>query len=188
MHIVMLSPDFARAGRARAGYVGRLAEGLADAGHRVTVVTCALDGSVTDERIGGAHVIGVPEPLPIVPADEPLGQALQFASVALAAATDSMIERPADLVHAHDWPMAWPAVALKRTWAIPLIAAVHAPASAPVAREAERWLVTEAASVLVRSRTRAAGLAQWLPSRRIVVVPDGAGLAARTAAAYDRAR
>ncbi|WP_175407406.1 glycosyltransferase [Streptomyces sp. TRM64462] len=106
-------------------HVARLAEGLADRGHEVTVFT-RRDGTLlpaeVEMRPGVVvhHVpVGPPEP---VPKDELLPYMAEFGRYMV----DELRERPPDVVHAHFWMSGVASLAATRVLRVPLLVTYHA--------------------------------------------------------------
>jgi glycosyltransferase involved in cell wall biosynthesis len=92
-----------------------------------------------------------------------------------------------DLVHVHDWLMVFAAYELKKDYHLPLIATIHATEQGRMRggvlytdlqrniHSAERWLVYEAARVIVCSRHMASEVQSIFhaPADKIDVVPNG---------------
>ncbi|MGH2795788.1 MAG: glycosyltransferase family 4 protein [Actinomycetota bacterium] len=107
-------------------HVHRLATALADAGHTIHVVTRDHPDAPAEEVVDGVHVVRVGEYPPIVPFDELIPWVLQFNVGALERATKILLEEEVDLVHAHDWLVAYAAAGVKNLFDVPLVSTVHA--------------------------------------------------------------
>lgn len=107
-------------------HVHRLATALAEAGHAVHVVTRDHPDAPAEEMLEGVHVLRVGEYPPIVPFDDLIPWVLQFNIGVLERATKLLLEDEADLVHAHDWLVAYAAAGAKNLFDLPLVSTIHA--------------------------------------------------------------
>ena len=107
-------------------HVHRLSTALADSGHTVHVVTRDHPDAPAEEVVDGVHVVRVGEYPPIVPFEELIPWVLQFNVGVLERATKILLEEEIDLVHAHDWLVAYAAAAVKNLFDVPLVSTVHA--------------------------------------------------------------
>lgn len=107
-------------------HVHRLSTALADEGHTVHVVTRDHPDAPAEEMVDGVHVVRVGEYPPIVPFDELIPWVLQFNVGVLERATKILLEEEVDLVHAHDWLVAYAAAGVKNLFDLPLVSTVHA--------------------------------------------------------------
>ncbi|UZJ25636.1 glycosyltransferase family 4 protein [Rhodococcus antarcticus] len=171
-------------------HVHALGAHLAADGHEVVVLcrrpmgTDAATHPSTDEVVDGVRVVAVAEdPLHLVFTDDlvawtlAMGHALLRAGLALG-------WRP-DVVHAHDWLVAHPAVALAEHHGVPLVATVHATEagrhggwiSAPLNRQVhsvEWWLVRSADAVITCSAAmRDEAVELFAPTAPITVLHNG---------------
>lgn len=120
-------------------HVHALATELAAAGHDVVVGsrhpagTDATTHPTTDRRVDGVRVLHVAEDPPHLEFGErdlvawtlAMGHALVRAALTRLGCADPGGWRP-DVVHAHDWLVAHPAIALADALAVPLVATLHA--------------------------------------------------------------
>ncbi len=102
-----------------------------------------------------------------------------------AALEDGAGRPPFDVIHAHDWLVAFAARALKHAWRVPLVATIHATEAGrhhgihnPTQRhisEVEWWLTYEAWRVICCSSYMEAELSGQfrLPADKISVIPNG---------------
>ena len=107
-------------------HVHRLSTALAESGHTVHVVTRDHPDAPAEEMIDGVHVVRVGEYPPIVPFEELIPWVLQFNVGVLERATKILLEEQVELVHAHDWLVAYAAAAVKNLFDVPLVSTVHA--------------------------------------------------------------
>ncbi len=169
-------------------HVGALARDLAAQGHEVHVVTRAHSdsGVVEVEQVDGVQVRRVPEPPPVIPFDDLIPWVLSFNNRLQAAAGQLLRERPFDVVHAHDWLVAYAAAGLKQTWGVPVVATVHATEYGrhqgwlpgpmnKLIHQVEWWLTYEARRVIVCSQYMRRQVQEifQLPVDKLDVVPNG---------------
>jgi glycogen(starch) synthase len=162
-----------------------LAQALARAGHDVAVLTLHHPDAPDDAVVGGVRVLRAHTDLPWLPDDQFVARmaSANHHLVALTAALDDW--RP-DVVHAHDWLVAWTGDALRELWDRPLVATIHAtergrnggqvPAGQPSAiNSVEWWLTYQASRVICCSRFMRDEVigAFDLPADKVHVVPNG---------------
>ena len=141
-------------------HVYELSRHLALEGHGVTVYTRGLPGAPDEEYQEGVRVVrvqGYPPPL-----DDMIPWTLAFNIALIHRAMDELSERHTDVLHAHDWLVAYASTVLKDLCSLPLVATIHATERGrhvgrlPGARQrfvdsVERWLVSEAQWVIACS-------------------------------------
>jgi len=150
-------------------HVHALAGELAAAGHEVVVVSRQPAGSdaethpTTDEARDGIRVLRVAEDPPHLEFDRDLvAWTLAMGHGMLRAALTRLGTWRPDVVHAHDWLVAHPAIALADVWEVPLVATMHATEagryagwlSSPLSRQvhsAEWWLAHRADTLITCS-------------------------------------
>jgi len=127
-----------------------LVRSLRSEGHDVHVIAKALgDGSVVAER--------VPEYPPMIPSWDQISGALHAGLGMLERGIAILDRRGVDVIHAHDWRTAYPAVALHRAFAVPLVTTLHeVPATADgrgeeLIGQTARWLASESTRMIVGS-------------------------------------
>lgn len=145
-----------------ASHVAGLSRALVRAGHDVTVFVPA-DANVRDDVVDrGVRVMRAPTGLPWLPDDDVVAStaSVDHHLVALLGRVGDW--RP-DLVHAHDWTVAWAARTLATVVGCPLVATIHAtersrhgghlpPGTAEAIHAVESWLVWSADRVVCTSR------------------------------------
>ncbi|EFV12507.1 glycosyltransferase family 4 protein [Segniliparus rugosus] len=177
-------------------HVQELAKALASLGHEVTVLSRGPMGATGAQAPAatttqnGVRVVSVPEdPLSLEFGSDlvawtlSLGHAMLRAGLALA---DSF--QP-DVVHAHDWLVAAPAIALAEHFAVPLVTTVHATeagrhdgwignSTSAQVHSAERWLVRVSDALICCSESmRQETTTLFGPlDEPIVVIPNGIDL------------
>ncbi|CEP67923.1 Glycosyl transferase, family 1 [Moorella glycerini] len=185
MRILMLSweyPPQSVGGLAR--HVEDLAISLAHLRHDVHVLTIGRPGQVSESRENGVIVHRV-EAYP-VHAPDFLTWVLQLNARFLEEAMIVMRKYgPFQIIHAHDWLVAFTGRALKHAHRLPLIATIHATEAGRnrglyndmqrYINSVEWWLTYEAWRVIVCSqhmRQEVQGLFQ-LPADKITIIPNG---------------
>ena len=171
-------------------HVHALGVHLAAAGHEVVVLcrrpmgTDASTHPTTDEVVDGVRVVAVAEdPLHLVFSDDLVAWTLAVGHALLRAGL-ALDWRP-DVVHAHDWLVAHPAVALAQHHGVPLVATVHATEagrhdgwiSAPLNRQVhsvEWWLVRSAdAAITCSAAMRDEVVELYATTVPVTVLPNG---------------
>lgn len=173
-----------------AAHVNGLARAMARGGHEVVVFTLQRHEPGTaavadDEIVEGVRVVRAATDLPWLPEGD-LVAAMASANhqiVALAARLGTW--RP-DVVHAHDWLVAWAGDTLKTLWQVPLVATVHAtergrhgghvPPGTPAAiNSIEWWLTYQAREVIACSKFMVREITGGfeLPATKVHLVPNG---------------
>jgi glycogen(starch) synthase len=106
-----------------AAHVDGLAQAMTRGGHEVVLITRRLPESRAVSMVGAVRVLRVDVDLPWL-ADHPVAAAASgnHAMVAAIASLDGW--RP-DIVHAHDWNVAWAADVIATLFAVPLITTFH---------------------------------------------------------------
>jgi glycogen(starch) synthase len=175
-------------------HVHALATELAAAGHEVVVLSRQPAGSdaethpTTDEVREGVRVLRVAEDPPHLEFDRDLvAWALAMGHGMLRAALTRLVPswRP-DVVHAHDWLVAHPAIALADVLGVPLVATIHATEagrysgwlSSPLSRQvhsAEWWLAHRADTLITCSAAMRAEVTELfdVAPEPIVVLRNG---------------
>ncbi|NLG79200.1 MAG: glycosyltransferase family 4 protein [Firmicutes bacterium] len=124
MRVLMLSWEYPpRIVGGIARHVEDLSKALVRQGVHVDLVTCAADGTEEVEDDSGVRVFRVPFGSPSPP--DFVTWVMQMNLNLLERAIPRAAEG-ADLVHAHDWVVAYAAKTLKHAFRIPLVATIHA--------------------------------------------------------------
>ena len=162
-----------------------LTRALARAGHDVVVLTLHHPDVPDDEVVDGVRVLRAHADLPWLPEDQLVAR-MASANHHLVALTSTLGDWRPDVVHAHDWLVAWAGDALRERWDRPLVATVHAtergryggqvPSGQPAAiNSVEWWLTYQASRVICCSRFMRDEVvdAFGLPDDKVHVVPNG---------------
>ncbi|HEV3475738.1 MAG TPA: glycosyltransferase family 4 protein [Actinomycetota bacterium] len=145
-----------------ARHVHALAGALAGRGHAVTVYTRGDAGTPEESHDDGVRVVRVQGYPPRIPMDDLVPWVLGLNLALLHRAERDIRDRPPDVLHAHDWLVAYAAAALKDLADVPLVATIHATEHGrhagrlfgPTQRfihAVERWLTAEADRVITCS-------------------------------------
>jgi glycogen(starch) synthase len=134
MRVLMLSweyPPVVVGGLAR--HVHALARHLAEHGHEVVVLCRHVAGTdaethpTTDETVDGVRVIRVAEdPMHVTFEHDLVAWTLAMGHAMIRAATTLLRAWRPDVVHAHDWLVTHPAIAVAETAGVPLVGTIHA--------------------------------------------------------------
>jgi glycogen(starch) synthase len=168
-----------------AAHVEGLATAMSAAGHEVVVFSLHHPDVDADTVVDGVRVLRADPSLPWLP-DDTLVARMASANhqiVSLAAQLGSW--RP-DVVHAHDWLVAWAGDTLRSLLDVPLVATVHAtergrhgghlPPGVPgEINSVEWWLTYQARTVIACSRFMAREVVHGfeLPPEKVHLVPNG---------------
>ncbi len=173
-----------------AAHVEGLASAMARAGHEVVVATLAHPDAPDDSEIDGVRVLRAHVDLPWLPDDDLVAR--------MASADHQLVQLAArlgrwrpEVVHAHDWLVAWAGDTLHTLFDAPLIATIHAtergrhgghvPPGMPGAiNSVEWWLTYQAHQVICCSQFMVREVLSGfeLPSDKVHLVPNGVDPAA----------
>ncbi|MCA1726317.1 MAG: glycosyltransferase family 4 protein [Actinobacteria bacterium] len=170
-------------------HVAHLAHGLAADGHEVVVYTRGHPDAPPEEDDRGVRVVRVDEYPPRIGFDDLVPWVLAFNMSLLHRAELDLRDRPPDVLHAHDWLVAYASAALKDLHQLPLVATVHAteygrhqghlPAPMQVLiHQVEWWLTFEAGRVITCSEYMRAEVTRIfeLPPDKVETIPNGVDL------------
>lgn len=166
-------------------HVEGLAQAMVRAGHDVVVLSLHHPGVDDDTVVKGVRVLRTRTDLPWIP-DDNLVAKMASANHQLVQLAAQLGDWRPDIVHAHDWLVAWAGDTLKTLWGIPLVATIHAtergrhgghlPPGMPAAiNSAEWWLTYQAREVICCSRFMAREVVDGfeLPLEKLHLVPNG---------------
>ena len=187
MRILLLSweyPPRIHGGLGR--HVHALSLALARAGHEVHVVTRPHADVPLEEERDGVHVLRAHEPPPILPAGDWVANALAVNTGLQTTASRLLNDTDVDVIHAHDWLVAYAAGGIRIATGLPMVATVHATEygrhqgylPGPMNKfihQAEWWLTYEARRVITCSgymRDQAERIFE-LPPGKVDTIPNG---------------
>lgn len=169
-------------------HVYELSRHLAQAGHDVTVYTRGHSDAPTERVEEGVRVVrvqGYPPPL-----DDMIPWTLALNIALIHRAMDELAERHTDVLHAHDWLVAYAGTVLADLCSIPLVTTIHATERGrhsgrlPGTRqkfvhEVERWLVSESERIVTCSSFMREQVASSLGAdpERLDLIPNEVDLA-----------
>jgi glycogen(starch) synthase len=168
-----------------AAHVDGLARAMVRAGHEVVVLSLHHPDTPDDAVVDGVRVLRAHADMPWIPEHDIVTQmaSANHQLVQLAARLGSW--RP-DVVHAHDWLVAWTGDTLKALFAVPLVATIHAtergrhgghvpPGQPAVINSVEWWLTYQAREVICCSRFMVREVVEGfeLPMEKVHLVPNG---------------
>jgi glycogen(starch) synthase len=171
----------------------QLATALAAEGHEVVVLSRQPSGTdpashpTTDERSEGVRVIAAAhDPHEFDFGSDMMAWTLAMGHAMIRAGMHLHGDWTPDVVHAHDWLVAHPAVALAEFFDLPLVSTVHATeagrhsgwVSGPISRQVhalESWLARESDSLIACSASMATEIADLFGPElaQISVIPNG---------------
>ncbi|HLW18231.1 MAG TPA: glycosyltransferase family 4 protein, partial [Actinomycetota bacterium] len=139
-----------------------------------------------EETVDGVHIVRAGEYPPMITFDQLVPWVLQFNIAVQEAATKLLLETEVDVVHAHDWLVAYAAAGVKNCFDLPLVSTVHATEYGrhqgylpepmnKLIHQVEWWLTYEARRVITCSeymRDQVHEIFQ-LPSQKQDVIPNG---------------
>jgi glycogen synthase len=190
MRVLMLSWEYPpRLVGGLGRHVHRLSRALVDEGHEVTVISREHPDSPPDDFKDGVRVVRVGDYPPIITFDDLVPWVLQLNLAVQEQATRVALQGDFDVVHAHDWLVAYAAAAVKNTFGLPLVGTIHATEFGrhqghlpgpmnKLIHQVEWWLTYEARRVITCSRYMADQVHEIfeLPSEKQDVIPNGVDL------------
>jgi glycogen(starch) synthase len=191
MRVVMVSweyPPFVIGGIA--AHVDGLARAMVRSGHDVVVLSLqrrehGAPDVPDDEIVDGVRVLRAVADLPWLP-DHDLVARMASANHQIVGLAARLGDWKPEVVHAHDWLVAWAGDTLKTLWNVPLVATIHAtergrhggqvPAGMPASINAiEWWLTYQARQVIACSKFMVREVVSGfeLPLDKVHLVPNG---------------
>ena len=168
-----------------ATHVEGLATALARVGHEVVVLSLHTADAPDDQTVRGVRVLRARTDLPWLPDDGVVAR-MASANHHVTKLIAQLGEWRPDVVHTHDWLMAWSGDAIATIWGVPMVATFHAtergrhgghvPGGVPAAINAiEWWLTYQATEVICCSQfmTREVATGFELAFEKIHLVPNG---------------
>lgn len=168
-----------------AAHAEGLATALVRAGHDVTVLSLHHPDTPDDAVVDGVRVLRSRIDLPWIPQEDLVAQ-MASANHHLVRSTAQLGTWRPDVVHAHDWLVAWAGDVLAHLYAVPLVATVHAtergrhgghvpPGLPAVVNSVEWWLTYQAREVIACSdfMVREVITGFELPPDKVHLVPNG---------------
>ncbi len=172
-----------------AAHVDGLARAMARAGNEVVVFSLHTNDAPDDTVVEGVRVLRATIDLPWLPDDNLVAQMASANHQVTQLAAQLGDWRP-DVVHAHDWLVAWAGDTLSTLFGVPLVATIHAtergrhgghvPPGMPAAiNSIEWWLNYQATEVICCSKfmVREVVTGFELPVDKVHLVPNGVDLA-----------
>jgi glycogen synthase len=186
MRVLMLVWEFPpRAVGGIAAHVDGLGQALARSGHEVVLLTLAHHGAQADEVLGGIRVLRARYDLPWLPDDDVVAR-VASANHHVVKLTTQLGDWVPEIVHAHDWQVAWAADTLAALYRARLVATFHAtergrhgggvpPGEASTIHAVESWLAHDAAAVVASSKFMVSEVVGGfeLPVERSHLIPNG---------------
>ena len=124
VRVLMLSWEYPpSAAGGMAAHVDGLAHALQRAGHDIVLITRRVPGTEADSTIGGVRILRADIEMPWLP-DDPITSTAS-GNHALVAVSASLGDWRPDLVHAHDWGVAWAADVLAGLHGVPIVTTFH---------------------------------------------------------------
>ncbi|MDO8363770.1 MAG: glycosyltransferase family 4 protein [Actinomycetota bacterium] len=168
-----------------AAHVDGLARAMQRAGHEVVVCSLHHPDQPDDAVVEGVRVLRADPALPWLPDDDLVARMASANHQLVQLAAQLGAWRP-ELVHAHDWLVAWAGDTLKTLWNVPLVATVHAtergrhgghlpPGLPGTINSIEWWLTYQAKEVIACSQFMVREVLHGfeLPPEKVHLVPNG---------------
>ena len=172
-----------------AAHVDGLARAMVRSGHEVVVLSLHTADAPDDTVVEGVRILRARIDLPWLP-DDNLVARMASANHQITQLAAKLGRWQPDVVHAHDWLVAWAGDTIARLWNTPLIATIHAtergrhgghvPPGMPAAiNSVEWWLTYQAAEVICCSKFMIREVVSGfeLPVEKVHLVPNGVDLA-----------
>jgi len=186
MRVLMLTWEYPpRSVGGVAAHVDGLSHAMAAAGNDVALLTLAHPGAPADTLTNGVRVLRARTDLPWLPDDDLVARAASANHHLVQLSTRLVPWRP-DIIHAHDWQVAWAADTLAALYDAPLVATFHGtsrghhggrvpPGEPSTIHAVESWLAHRADEVLANSRFMVREIVGGfeLPPERTHLIPNG---------------
>jgi glycogen(starch) synthase len=162
VRVLMLSWEFPPSSAGGlAAHVAGLAFAMRRAGHDVTLLSRRVPGTNTDSTLDGVRVLRVDAEMPWLP--DQLVAATSSANHAMVAAGATLGDWVPEIVHAHDWGVAWAADVLATIHDVPIVTTFHGtergrhgghlpPGEATDVNSVEWWLAVRSRRVIGSTR------------------------------------
>jgi glycogen synthase len=178
-------------------HVQGVASAMARSGHDVVVLTLrdhqqsfsTSSEMEPDSIVDGVRVLRADVHLPWIP-DDNLVARVASDNHALMQLIAKLGDWRPDVVHAHDWLVAWAANSIKELWNLPLVATIHAtergrhgghlpPGLPATINSVEWWLTYQARSIITCSRFMMREVISGfeLPAEKVQLIPNGVDVA-----------
>ncbi len=168
-----------------AAHVEGLATAMARQGHEVVVASLHHPDTADDEVVNGVRVLRADPALPWLP-DDSLVARMASANHQLVQLVAQLGDWRPEVVHAHDWLVAWAGDTITTLFRAPLVATIHAtergrhgghlpPGLPGEINSVEWWLTYQAREVIACSRFMVREVVQGfeLPPEKVHLVPNG---------------
>lgn len=172
-----------------AAHVDGLARAMVRSGHEVVVLSLHTPDAPDDTVVDGVRILRARIDLPWIP-DDNLVARMASANHQITQLAAQLGRWQPDIVHAHDWLVAWAGDTISKLWNAPLVATIHAtergrhgghvPPGMPAAiNSIEWWLTYQAAEVICCSQFMIREVVSGfeLPADKVHLVPNGVDLA-----------
>ncbi len=172
-----------------AAHVDGLARAMVRSGHEVVVLSLHTPDAPDDTAVDGVRILRARIDLPWLP-DDNLVARMASANHQLTQLAARLGRWQPDIVHAHDWLVAWSGDTIAHLWNAPLVATIHAtergrhgghvPPGMPAAiNSVEWWLTYQATEVICCSKFMIREVISGfeLPIEKVHLVPNGVDLA-----------
>ena len=168
-----------------AAHVDGLARAMQRAGHEVVVCSLHHHDEPDDAVVEGVRVLRADPALPWLPDDALVAQTASTNHQLVQLAAQLGEWRP-EVIHAHDWLVAWAGDTLRSLFGVPLVATIHAtergrhgghlpPGLPGTINAVEWWLTYQARAFIACSRFMAREVVHSfeLPAQKVHLVPNG---------------
>jgi glycogen synthase len=124
VRVLMLSWEFPPSSAGgTAAHVDGLAHAMQRAGHEIVLITQLVAGTARDTNEGGIRVLRVDVDMPWL-LDQPVAS-VASANHAFVSATSALGSWRPEVIHAHDWNVAWAADTLSALWNVAVVTTFH---------------------------------------------------------------